>query len=113
MTRLIPLFACRNLLFPCYRTGGDAELPANTLSLEPPNIHNNLVALFSYYIALPFIYLLSLLPFRALYFVSDIFYLVLYHIIGYRRKIVFNNLRNSFPDKSDAEIKALSKRFYH
>jgi KDO2-lipid IV(A) lauroyltransferase len=32
--------------------------------------------------------------------------------MGYRKKVVFANLRNSFPDKSDAEIKAIQKRFY-
>lgn len=65
----------------------------------------------SYYIALPFIYLLSVLPFRALYLLSDGFYLFLFHVIGYRKKVVFANLRNSFPDKTDAELKAIQKRF--
>ena len=69
-------------------------------------------ALISYYVALPFIYLLSLLPFRVLYFVSDIFYVFLYHVIGYRKKVVFNNIKNSFPQKSDAELKAICKSFY-
>ena len=66
----------------------------------------------SYYVALPFIYLLSVMPFRALYLLSDGFYLLLYHVIGYRTKVVFENLRNSFPDKTDAEIKVIQKRFY-
>ena len=66
----------------------------------------------SYYIALPFIYLLSVLPFRALYLLSDGFYLLLYHVIGYRKKVVFANLRNSFPNKTDVEIIAIQKRFY-
>lgn len=70
------------------------------------------MARLSYYIALPFIYLLSLLPFRGLYLLSDGFYLLLYHVIGYRKKVVFTNLRNAFPDKSEAEIKAIQKRFY-
>lgn len=66
----------------------------------------------SYYIALPFIYLLSILPFRALYLLSDGFYLLLYHVIGYRKKVVFANLRNSFPGKTDAEIVVIQKSFY-
>jgi KDO2-lipid IV(A) lauroyltransferase len=53
-----------------------------------------------------------LLPFRVLYFVSDVFYFFLYRIIGYRRKVVFNNLKNSFPEKSDAELNAICKNFY-
>ena len=47
-----------------------------------------------------FFYLLSLLPLRALYCISDIEYMMMYHIIRYRRKIVRNNLTSSFPDKN-------------
>ncbi len=65
-----------------------------------------------YWITLPFIYLLSLLPFPALYLLSDFFFLILYHIIGYRKKIVYTNLRNSFPNKTEAEIATIQKRFY-
>ncbi|OSZ78229.1 lipid A biosynthesis acyltransferase [Chitinophagaceae bacterium IBVUCB1] len=65
-----------------------------------------------YYIALPFIYLISVLPFRVLYAVSDFFYVVLYHILGYRKEVVYNNLRNSFPNKTEQEIKDIRKRYY-
>jgi len=67
----------------------------------------------AYYLVLPFIYLISILPFPLLYLVSDGFYVILYYVIGYRKKIVLANLRNSFPDKSDKEIKRLCKDFYH
>lgn len=66
-----------------------------------------------YYISLPFIYLLSILPFPILYRVSDGFYFILYYFIGYRKKVAMQNLRNSFPEKSEAEIKRLCKDFYH
>ncbi|MBN9385461.1 MAG: lysophospholipid acyltransferase family protein [Chitinophagaceae bacterium] len=66
-----------------------------------------------YYVLLPFIYLLSLLPFSILYRVSDGFYFILYYIFGYRKRIAMQNLRNSFPDKSETEIKRLCKDFYH
>lgn len=66
----------------------------------------------SYYIALPFIYLLSILPFRALYLLSDVFFVFIYYILGYRRKVVFTNLRNSFPAKTNAEIKVIERDFY-
>lgn len=65
-----------------------------------------------YYIALPFIYLLSLLPFPLLYLLSDGLYLLLYHVIGYRKKIVSENLKNAFPGKTPAEIINLEKKFY-
>lgn len=66
-----------------------------------------------YYICLPFIYLLSLLPFPLLYLVSDGLYGILYYVIGYRKKVVFKNLKNSFPGKTDQEIKRIRKEFYH
>lgn len=65
-----------------------------------------------YYISLPFIYLISLLPFPLLYFISDGFYLLIYYVIGYRKEVVFTNLRNSFPEKTKAEIIDIQKKFY-
>lgn len=65
-----------------------------------------------YYISLPLLYVISLLPFPVLYALSDFMYFVLYHVLGYRKKVVFGNLRNSFPDKSEAEIEELGKKYY-
>jgi len=65
-----------------------------------------------YFLLLPFLYLLSVLPFTLLYFLSDILYLLLYYVIGYRKRIIIQNLQNSFPDKSNAEIKVIIKKFY-
>lgn len=65
-----------------------------------------------YYIALPFIYLLSILPFWLMYRLSDFAFVIVYYLLGYRKKIVLNNLRKSFPEKSEAEIQAIAKRFY-
>jgi KDO2-lipid IV(A) lauroyltransferase len=52
------------------------------------------------------------IPFRVLYLLSDGFAFLLYHVIGYRKKVVFSNLRRVFPDKTDAEIQAIAKRSY-
>lgn len=65
-----------------------------------------------YYLVLPFLYCISLLPFRLLYILSDVLYVILYHVLGYRKKIVYDNLRNAFPDRSEAEILALRKKYY-
>lgn len=65
-----------------------------------------------YFITLPFIYLLSLLPFPILYGFSDLFYIILFRILGYRKKVTFQNLQNAFPEKSGAEIRKLRARFY-
>lgn len=57
-------------------------------------------------------YLLALLPLRGLFIISDISRFFLYHVFRYRRKTVAFNLKNSFPDKSDKELKIIEKRFY-
>ena len=65
-----------------------------------------------YYLLLPLIYLVSILPFWWLYRISDVLFFLLYYIVGYRKKVVSTNLRNSFPEKSEAEIKAIQIRFF-
>lgn len=55
----------------------------------------------------------ALLPMSALYILSDILYILIYKIAGYRVKVVRRNLSASFPDKSDKELKDLERRFYH
>jgi len=52
------------------------------------------------------------LPFGILYFISDILYIIVYRIIGYRKQVVQNNLANSFPEKTDKERKAIEKKFF-
>lgn len=58
------------------------------------------------------LYLVSLLPLRALYVMSDAFYVLIYHMIGYRKTVVRNNLQIAFPNKPDAERKHIEKQFY-
>ncbi len=65
-----------------------------------------------FYIALPFLYLISLLPFPVFYLLSDAVYFLLYRIIGYRKKVVYENLKNSFPEKTHDELKTIEKHFY-
>ncbi len=54
----------------------------------------------------------SFLPMWLLYGVSNVLYVLLYYIFGYRKKVVLNNLRNSFPNKKENEIQAIAKEFY-
>lgn len=56
--------------------------------------------------------LVARFPFWLIYGLSNLFYLVVYYFIGYRKKVVAQNLRNSFPEKSDAELKKITKQFY-
>ncbi len=58
-------------------------------------------------------FLLSLLPFRVLYALSDFTYYILYYNVKYRRTIVRKNLRDSFPEKTDAERLVIERGFYH
>lgn len=51
-------------------------------------------------------------PYRILYIISDLVYPILYYIIRYRRKVVHSNLVNSFPEKSEKEIRSIEKKFY-
>jgi KDO2-lipid IV(A) lauroyltransferase len=50
---------------------------------------------------------------RVLYLVSDFVYGIIYYCIGYRRKVVMDNLRRAFPEKSESELIFIAKKFYH
>lgn len=67
----------------------------------------------AYILLYPLLYLISILPFRILYVVSDVLYLLIYRIFGYRKKVVASNLNLVFPEKSPEEVKRIAKVFYH
>ena len=67
----------------------------------------------AYILIYPFLWLISILPFRLLYAFSDGLYFLLYRIVGYRKKTVRENLDLVFPNKSEAEKKRITKAFYH
>lgn len=58
-----------------------------------------------------FIFLIWLIPFRVLYVISDFIAFVL-RTIGYRKAVVIDNLTKCFPEKSDKEIRRITKLFY-
>ncbi len=66
-----------------------------------------------YIIVYPFLWIISILPFRVLYLFSDCIYVLIYYIIGYRKKTVNENLRLVFPNKTETEIAQIRKKFYH
>lgn len=57
-------------------------------------------------------YVCSLLPFRLFYCISDAMYYILFYAIRYRRKVIYNNLTASFPEKTPAEIDQIARKFY-
>jgi KDO2-lipid IV(A) lauroyltransferase len=63
-------------------------------------------------ITYPFIYLLSRLPMRVLYALSDFFFFLMYNLIGYRKKVVLENLKLAFPKKPEEERKKIAKDFF-
>lgn len=67
-----------------------------------------LTAALYYLIIIPF----SWLPLAVTYRIADLLYVVFFHITGYRKKVVYDNMKRSFPEKSEAEIQKLMKAFY-
>jgi len=65
-----------------------------------------------YYVVYGLLYLLSLLPLRVLYLISDFAYFIVYYLAGYRKKVVFQNLLIAFPEKTEEERKRIAKKFY-
>ena len=64
------------------------------------------------YLFLALSWFLSKVPEYILYFFADITFFFLYYIIRYRKRVVTKNLRNSFPEKSEKEIKKIQRKFY-
>ncbi len=58
------------------------------------------------------LYLISRMPLKILYIFSDIIFFLNHYLIKYRKKIITQNLKNSFPNKSDEEIDNIRKKFY-
>jgi KDO2-lipid IV(A) lauroyltransferase len=52
------------------------------------------------------------IPFRIKYFLSDILSPAINHLVGYRKKVILNNLKNSFPQMNDTQIKSITNSFY-
>ncbi len=72
-------------------------------------MHMNLLNhLFYYGIIIP----ISSLPFLFLYGLSDAMYYLMFYAVGYRKKVVFKNIRNSFPEMTAAEHTRIAKKFY-
>lgn len=65
-----------------------------------------------YYLVFIILYAVSLLPLSVLYLIADFFYFLIYYVTGYRKAIVFDNLKHAFPQKTDAELIAIRKQFY-
>ncbi len=65
-----------------------------------------------YLIIYPILWLTSVLPMWLLYLKSDFLFFITYYIVGYRKRVVFSNLKLAFPEKSDKERKVIARKFY-
>ncbi len=59
-----------------------------------------------------FFRLVSYLPLSVLYLFTDLLFLLAYYVVGYRKKVVNENLANAFPEKSEMERAKIRKKFY-
>lgn len=66
-----------------------------------------------YILVYPILWFISILPFRLLYLFSDFVYFIIYHIIGYRKKTVRENLALALPHLSDKERLIIEKKSFH
>ncbi len=65
-----------------------------------------------FWLVYPFLWIISKFPFWLFYKVSDLIFLLVYYVIGYRRKTVIQNLQLALPNRSMEEYKAISKKFF-
>jgi Kdo2-lipid IVA lauroyltransferase/acyltransferase len=65
-----------------------------------------------YHVVFGILYLLSLLPFRVLYMISDVACFLIFGVAGYRKKVVMENLAYAFPEKTEEERRQIARRFY-
>lgn len=63
-------------------------------------------------LAYPFLWIISILPFKLVYLLSDFIFFIVYSLLGYRKKVVFKNLTLVFPTKSTKELKKIQRTFY-
>ena len=63
-------------------------------------------------LAYPLLWIISRLPFAILYLISDMLYPLIYHVIGYRKKVVRDNLALVFPKKTEEERLMIEKKFF-
>lgn len=73
---------------------------------------NNILSFIIFTIVYAVAWLFAWLPLRVLYIFSDGFYFILFYVISYRKNVVYSNLRNAFPQKTELEINQIAREFY-
>jgi Kdo2-lipid IVA lauroyltransferase/acyltransferase len=65
-----------------------------------------------YYFVYGLLWLVSLIPFRVMYWLADFIYLLVYYVFRYRKPIVMSNLQIAFPEKTETERIKIARAFY-
>jgi KDO2-lipid IV(A) lauroyltransferase len=107
------LFGIFDILLPLPHVRGTALILK--LFIDVKNIFLNysmVVNKIIYHLLYSLIYLITLVPFFVLYRISDLLYFLFYYILKYRKTVILQNLKNSFPEKSAKEIKQIFKAYY-
>ncbi|MBX7093581.1 MAG: lysophospholipid acyltransferase family protein [Flavobacteriales bacterium] len=65
-----------------------------------------------FYLSLPLLYLISLLPYPLFYGLCDGIFFLVYHVFGYRKQVVRTNLKNAFPEKSEKERRKIERMYF-
>ena len=67
----------------------------------------------SAYLCFAVLWITSIFPLWVHYLFSDALYFLLYYVVGYRRRIVRQNISSAFPEKPEAEVQQVEHEFYH
>nr|NQU94510.1 lysophospholipid acyltransferase family protein [Bacteroidota bacterium] len=65
-----------------------------------------------FYLIFSILWLFALLPLRVLYMFSDILFIIVYYLLGYRRDTVSDNLKFAFPEMSSGELHTIEIKFF-
>ncbi len=65
-----------------------------------------------FYLVYALLWVVTFLPLRVLYLFSDLLFYIIFHLIGYRKNVIYENLRFAFPEKEKKEIDEIAKKFY-
>lgn len=65
-----------------------------------------------YILTAPFLLIIALLPFWGLYLFSNLLYILFYHVVGYRKKVVRKNITLAGLANNEKEIHAIERNFF-
>ena len=87
-----------------------AKITLKNVALPP--LLTSMNSQFSTHIGIFLLKWVAKFPFSFIYLLSDFFYVVVFYIVGYRKEVVYTNLKNAFPEKNKKEIKLIARKFY-